>query len=98
MQRTVGTTESPRQWKADYFTLRPLPTARLVHHFGTDRPTVQQYQDAMAQAHEALRTGRPTVEDTTLLGEHRMSWTGVCAVPYTGSEPTRVGFFGSSGD
>ena len=98
VQRIVETTEPPQQRVADYFTLRSLPTARLVHHFGTDRPTVQQYEDAMTRAYEALRTRPLMDEDTTLLGEDRMRWTGVYVVLYTDSEPTHVGFFGSSGD
>ncbi|GAA1285260.1 hypothetical protein OHU25_42495 [Streptomyces sp. NBC_00117] len=98
VQRLVETTEPPQQRETDYFTLRPLPTARLVHHFGTERPTVQQYEDAMAQAYEAMSTRRPVDEDTTLLGEHRMRWTGVYVVLYTDSQPTHVGFFGASGD
>ncbi|MFG3095112.1 hypothetical protein [Streptomyces sp. NPDC048202] len=79
-------------------TLRPLPAARLVHHFGTDRPSVRQYEDAMARAYEALESGRPGGEDATLLGEQRMSWTGVYVVLYADGRPTHVGFFGSSGD
>ncbi|MFE4676030.1 hypothetical protein [Streptomyces sp. NPDC056723] len=93
VQRIVETTEP-----SDYFTLRPLPTARLVHHFGTDRPTVEQYEDAMARAYEAMKTRPLWGEDTTLLGEDRMRWTGVYVVLYTDSQPTHVGFFGSSGD
>ena len=93
VQRIVETTEP-----SDYFTLRPLPTARLVHHFGTDRPTVEQYEDAMARAYEAMQTRPLWGEDTTLLGEDRMRWTGVYVVLYTDSQPTHVGFFGSSGD
>jgi hypothetical protein len=98
VHRIVETTEPPQQREADYFTLRPLPTTRLVHHFGTDRPTVQQYEDAMARAYDAVRTRPLWAEDTTLLGEDRMRWTGVYVVLYTDSQPTHVGFFGSSGD
>jgi len=36
--------------------------------------------------------------DTTLLGEHRMRWTGVYVLLYTADQPTHVGIFGSSGD
>ncbi|SEN41280.1 hypothetical protein [Actinacidiphila rubida] len=99
VQRVLETTEPPQQrdW-ADYFTIRPLPNARLVHHFGTECPTVRQYDEAMTRAHEAMRTRSPVDEDTTLLGEHRMRWTGVYVVLYTDGQPTHVGFFGSSGD
>ncbi|MEU4086556.1 hypothetical protein [Streptomyces aureus] len=98
VHRVVETTEPPQQREADYFTLRPLPPARLVRHFGTDRPTVQQYEDAMARAYEAMRTRHPLEQDATLLGEDRMRWTGVYVVLYTDTQPTHVGFFGSSGD
>ncbi|AEY90625.1 hypothetical protein SHJG_5357 [Streptomyces hygroscopicus subsp. jinggangensis 5008] len=99
VHRIVATTEAPRGHKeADYFTLRPLSSDRLVHHFGTDRPTVQQYQDAMARSYEAARTRRFGDEDTTLRGEHRMRWTGVYVLLYTENRITHVGFFGSSGD
>ncbi|RVU23993.1 hypothetical protein EOT10_17970 [Streptomyces antnestii] len=93
VHRIVETTEP-----SDYFTVRPLPTARLAHHFGTDRPTVEHYEDAMDRAYEALRTRPLRDKDTTLLGEHQMRWTGVYVVLYTDSQPTHVGFFGSSGD
>ncbi|MFE9358695.1 hypothetical protein ACFYPB_32040 [Streptomyces olivaceoviridis] len=99
VHRIVATTEAPRGHReADYFTLRPLSSDRLVHHFGTDRPTVQQYQDAMARSYEAARTRRFGDEDTTLRGEHRMRWTGVYVLLYTENRITHVGFFGSSGD
>ncbi|MGW6137161.1 hypothetical protein [Streptomyces sp. NPDC055140] len=99
VQRIVETTEPPQKLRqVDYFTLRPLPAARLVHHFGTDRPTVQQYEDAMARSLEAMCTRWPGDKDTTLLSEDRMRWTGVYVVLYTDSQRTHVGFFGSSGD
>jgi hypothetical protein len=99
VQRIVRTAKPPREGReADYFTLRPLPSARLVHHFGTDRPTVRQYEDAMARSYEDMRTRRPVDKDTTLLGEDRMRWAGIHVVLYTDSQPTHVGFFGSSGD
>ncbi|MFF4900894.1 hypothetical protein [Streptomyces sp. NPDC001068] len=98
MRRVVETTKPPREREADYFTVRPLSTARLVHHFGTERPTAQQYEDVMARANEAMRHRRPVDEDTTLLGEHEVRWTGVYVILYTDGRPTHVGFFGSSGD
>jgi hypothetical protein len=92
----VETTEPARG--TDYFTVRPLPNARFGHHFGTDRPTVRQYEDAMARAYEAMGTRKPIDEDTTLLAEDRMRWTGVYVILHTDGQPTHVGFFGSSGD
>ncbi|WP_329134175.1 hypothetical protein OG552_18140 [Streptomyces sp. NBC_01476] len=95
--RWIVKTIEPDQ-EVDYDTVRPLTNARLVHHFGTDRPTVKQYQDAMARAYETMRTRSLEDEDTTLLGEDRKRWTGVYVLLYTEGEPTHVGFFGSSGD
>lgn len=96
--RIVETTEPPQEREADYFTLRPLTASRLVHHFGTDRPTVRQYEEAMTRAYKAMDTRPPGTKDTTLLGEDRMRWTGVYVVLYTDNRPSHVGFFGSSGD
>ncbi|MEU4093645.1 hypothetical protein [Streptomyces sp. NPDC026673] len=99
VDRIVETPEPPRERRAaDYGTIRPLPPARLVHHFGTDRPTVDQYNNTMAQSYEALGTRRPGEEDTTLLGELRMRWTGFYVLLYADGRPTHVGFFGFSGD
>ncbi|MFJ6571428.1 hypothetical protein ACIQNU_28850 [Streptomyces sp. NPDC091292] len=99
VRRMVETSNPPQEHdEADYFTLRPLPADRLVDHFGTDRPTVRQYEDAMARSFEAMRTRRPGDEDSTLLGEHRVRWTGFYVVLYADGRPTHVGFFGSSGD
>jgi hypothetical protein len=96
--RIVETTEPPKGHRNDYFAVRPLAPDRLVHHFGTDRPTVQQYEDAMAHAYDAMRTRHPMKADTTLLSEDRMRWTGVYVILHTDGEPTHVAFFGSSGD
>lgn len=99
VRRVVETTEHPRRDRgADYFTVRPLTTARLVHHFGTDRPTVPEFESAMARSYEAPRSRNPVEEDRTLLGEDRMRWTGVYVLLHTDGRPTHVAFFGSSGD
>lgn len=95
----VQTTARPRESElTDYFTVRPLPDTRLVRHFGTERPTVKQYEDVLAQAHEITRTRSFLEPDTTVLGENPMRWTGTYVVLYTDGEPSHVGFFGSSGD
>ncbi|MFF4231191.1 hypothetical protein [Streptomyces sp. NPDC001820] len=96
--RIVETTTPPKERRKDYFTLRPLTPERLLHHFGTDYPTVQNYEDAMAQAHDAMRTRHPMETDTTLLSEDRMRWTGIYVILHSDGEPTHVAFFGSSGD
>lgn len=71
-------------WTDDYHTVRPLPLDRLVHHFGTGRPTVEQYTRAIA--------GR------ALQDEADMRWTGRFVVLHTDGEPTHLGLFGYSGD
>jgi hypothetical protein len=99
VRRVVKTTDYPRRGRAaDYFTVRPLTTARLVHHFGTDRPSVQDYEGAMARAYEALSARNRMEENATLLVEDRMRWTGVYVLLHTEGRTTHVGFFGSSGD
>ncbi|QIY67330.2 hypothetical protein HEP85_13195 [Streptomyces sp. RPA4-2] len=99
IDRIVETSEPPRNLHvADYGTIRPLPPVRLIHYFGTNRPTVDQYNDTMARSYEAMETSRPGEESTTLLGELRMCWTGFYVLLYADCQPTHVGFFGSSGD
>ncbi|MBP0448993.1 hypothetical protein J5Y04_05475 [Kitasatospora sp. RG8] len=98
VRHVVATTEPPGgAGGADYGTLRPLAPERLVHHFGTERPTVEQYEAATARAHEALLRWTPG-PDTTLHGEHTMRWTGRYVLLHTDGRPTHVGIFGSSGD
>jgi len=93
-----STKPSQESSAADYFTVRPMDPARLVIHFGTDRPTVQQYEDAIAQSCTLMQAGRPDDRDTSLLGEHEMRWTGLYVLLHTEGRPTHVGFFGASGD
>lgn len=97
IQRVVHTTESPSDTNIeDYGTLRPLPRERIVHHFGTDRPTPGQFEEKLAQAHadRGYRLGRAG----TLLDQCRMRWTGLYVLLYTGDVPTHLGIFGFSGD
>jgi hypothetical protein len=95
IQRVVHTTAAPSEHRAtDYGTLRPLAPARAVHHFGTDRPTPGQFQEALDRAYAAMG---PRREDT-LLDECRMRWTGVYVVLYSDDKPTHLGIFGYSGD
>ncbi|MEU6342851.1 hypothetical protein ABZ883_18150 [Streptomyces sp. NPDC046977] len=99
IERVVETKRRLRSPRTDeYGTIRPLAPARLIHHFGTERPTVDQYNDTLARSYEAMATSRPGEEDTTLLGELRTRWTGFCVLLYTDDRPTHVGFFGFSGD
>ncbi|MFF3243400.1 hypothetical protein ACFYWY_06635 [Streptomyces sp. NPDC002870] len=96
IDRVVHTTDAPQRGKAsDYGTLRPLAADRIVHHFGTNRPTVRQYEKVLAAAHGA--TDHQEYEQS-LLGECRMRWTGLYVLLYAGKEPTHVGIFGFSGD
>ncbi|MFB7290228.1 hypothetical protein [Actinacidiphila glaucinigra] len=99
VRRVVESTKSPRESCAeDYFTVRPLAPARLLIHFGTDRPTVQQYEDAIAHSYTLMGARRRDDRDTSLLEEDKMRWTGVYVLLHADDQPTHVGFFGSSGD
>ena len=94
--RVVESTETP-DWRTgrDYNTLRPMAPERLVHHFGTETPTVGQYQAKMAEANAALYA--PQYEPT-LLDEAEMRWTGRYVILCEDGVPIRLGVFGSSGD
>jgi hypothetical protein len=74
--RIADATEPP-----SYGTLRPLTPERLQHHFGTDRPTLDQFQRAEPQlAREGTR------------------WSGHYLLLWEGGAPTRVAFWGATGD
>ena len=94
--RVVATDDPPvRSRVSDYGTLRPLALSRVVHHFGTDRPTVERYEELVAAAHEAASHEEHV---GSLLGECRMRWTGYYVVLYSDDRPTHLGIFGFSGD
>ncbi|MEV4938208.1 hypothetical protein [Streptomyces zaomyceticus] len=96
IDRFVATDDPPtRSGIADYGTLRPLPMSRVRHHFGTDRPSVEQYEELVAAAHEALSHEE---HEQSLLGECQMRWTGYYVALYSDDRPTHLGIFGSSGD
>ncbi|MFI1652986.1 hypothetical protein ACH4XT_39525 [Streptomyces avidinii] len=88
----VVATDAPptRLGLADYNTLRPLALSRVVHHFGTDRPSVDQYEKLVAAADEDY--------ERSLLGECQMRWTGYYVVLFTVDRPSHLGIFGFSGD
>jgi len=93
----VHTTAAPSDHNIkDYGTLRPLAPERIVHHFGTDRPTPGRFEELLAQDHAAMRI--PPDRAETLTDECRMRWTGLYVVLYTGDAPTHLGIFGFSGD
>ncbi|MDT7840453.1 hypothetical protein [Streptomyces justiciae] len=97
IDRVVHTTAAPSDRDVqDYGTLRPLAPDRVRHHFGTEHPTPDQFQDAVTGAYASLaqRLG----PGDTLLDECRMRWTGLYVVLHTGTEPTHLGIFGFSGD
>ncbi|MFJ1599844.1 hypothetical protein [Streptomyces sp. NPDC088261] len=114
VRSVVESTKPPRESRAaDRFTVRPLALARLLTHFGTDRPTVQQYEDAIDRSDALIRARRPGDRNTSLLGEHTVRWTGFYVLLHRddehcgdknrddknrGDEPSHVGFFGASGD
>jgi hypothetical protein len=93
IHRVVHTADVPDPDRdEDYNTLRPLGSDRLAHYFGTDRPSVRQYEEQIAAAHQADRF------EESLLEECRMRWTGVYVLLHTDSQPTHLGVFGYSGD
>jgi hypothetical protein len=87
--------QATRSGIADVGTLRPLALNRVRHHFGTDRPSVEQYEERAAAANEAASREE---HEQSLLGECQMGWTGYYVVLYSGDRPTHLGIFGSSGD
>ncbi|MFE9622801.1 hypothetical protein [Streptomyces sp. NPDC006527] len=96
IDRVVATCDPPAEFRpSDYGTLRPLALSRVTHHFGTDRPTVEQYEELVAAAHEATSHEEHV---RSLLGECRMRWTGCYVVLYSDDRPTHLGIFGFSGD
>ncbi|MGW1407422.1 hypothetical protein [Streptomyces sp. NPDC002403] len=96
IDRVVATDDPPTQSRpSDYGTLRPLALGRVVHHFGTDRPTVAQYEELVAAADDAASHEE---HERSLLGECRMRWTGRYVVLYADDQPTHLGVFGFSGD
>ncbi|MEU9305547.1 hypothetical protein [Streptomyces sp. NPDC048269] len=96
IDRVVATDARPRRSDgADYSTLRPLALSRVLHHFGTDRPTVERYEELIAAAGEAAS---PEEYERSLLGECQMRWTGYYVVLHSDDRPTHLGIFGFSGD
>ncbi|MGW9045293.1 hypothetical protein ACWGQL_22445 [Streptomyces lydicus] len=97
IDRVVHTSAAPSDHNIeDYGTLRPLASERIVHHFGTDRPTPGAFEEVIVQAPAAR--GLPHGRTERLFDECRMRWTGVYVVLHTGDEPTHLGIFGFSGD
>ncbi|WP_330298846.1 hypothetical protein [Streptomyces sp. NBC_00503] len=85
---------------AEEGALRPLSCDRLLHHFGTGRPTVARYEAALAAADRSMSHQE---YEQSLLGEEFPRWSGLYVLLYgeaaaEGAEPTHVGFFGCSGD
>ncbi|GHD41542.1 hypothetical protein [Streptomyces galbus] len=95
IRTVVATAEPPADHRSeDYFTLRPLGRDRVLHHFGTERPTREQYQEVFARGWSApWPRPEPTLQD-----ECAMRWTGRYVVLFTDGRPTHLGVFGSSGD
>ena len=80
-----------------YNTIRPLSDECLEHYFGTSRPTVQQFREAIDHADQVIRIPPPRSE-RVLLDEADARWTARYVVLYTDGQPTHMGVFGSSGD
>ncbi|MDR6980861.1 hypothetical protein J2X68_007603 [Streptomyces sp. 3330] len=96
IDRIVATDDPPvRSHASDYGTLRPLALSRVVHHFATDHPTVEQYKELITAANEAASHEE---HRRSLLGQCRLRWTGNDVVLYSDDRPTHLGIFGFSGD
>ncbi|MEV8453680.1 hypothetical protein AB0467_13205 [Streptomyces sp. NPDC052095] len=94
--RVVAIDDPPEPFRpSDHGTLRPLAADRVAHHFGTDRPTVEQYRKLVAAFEEV--TSHEEYE-RSLFGECRMRWTGCYVVLHSDGSPTHLGIFGFSGD
>lgn len=79
-------------------TVRPLAADRVLHHFGTDRPTVARFEELIARAWGAMSQQD---YEASLVGEGELRWSGLYVLLYAGGEggePTHVGFYGSSGE
>jgi hypothetical protein len=95
--RVVHSEELPEPGRIDdYGTLRPLRRERILYHFGTDRPTVGQFEQLLVRARAANR-GWPDFQET-LLDECKMRWTGLYVELYSDDTPSHLGIFGFSGD
>lgn len=94
---TVVAPDAPpaRSFADEFGTLHLLPLDRVAHHFGTDRPSVAQFEKLMATADEAP-SGDEDAE--SLFDECLLPWTGYYVVLYSDDRPTDLGIFGSSGD
>lgn len=99
IQRVRHTTAAPSELDPeDYMTLRPLAPDRILHHFGTDRPTPERFQELVDESYADLLRRAPHERGETLLHESRMRWTGLYVVLYSGEEPSHLAVFGQSGD
>ncbi|MFP8959564.1 hypothetical protein ACLIYP_03165 [Streptomyces nanhaiensis] len=97
IRRVVHTSDTPSpRGVEDYGTLRPLARDRIVHHFGTERPSPDRFRELIDRAYRTYAS--PAGPGGTLLDECTMRWTGRYVLLYTGDEPTHLGIFGYSGD
>lgn len=85
-----------------YGSVHPLGGDRLLHHFGTRRPTVAQYEEAVARSERAVSHEE---YERSLMGEVSLTGSGLYVLLFDGGpgtgllgEPTHVGFHGCSGD
>lgn len=67
----------------DFGTVRLLSPQEVHAGFGTDKPTIAQF-DALAGTYD--------------LPDDSPRWSGVAAVLYTDGQPTEIAFWGHSGD
>jgi hypothetical protein len=78
----VDTVTGPGE-QDDFGTVRLLSPREVRAAFGTDQPTIAQF-DALASTHA--------------LPDQAPRWSGVAALLYTDGQPTEIAFWGCSGD
>jgi hypothetical protein len=91
VNKVVATTDLPDWHRTeDYGTVRPLAPDRILHHFGTDRPSRSRF--------ETLSKDQQAPGFIDFIDEVKMRGTGLYVLLYDGDTPTEVGFWGFSGD
>ena len=85
IDQVLTTTDPPvRLNTGDYATVRPLAAERVLHHFGTERPTRAQF--------EVLASGSP--RHAEFWHELKLRSAGLYVLLYEQDAPSDVGFWG----
>ncbi len=89
IDQVLTTTDPPIRFNtSDYATVRPLAEERVLHHFGTSRPTRAQF--------EVLASDRPRHDE--FWDELKLRSAGLYVLLYEQDARSDVGFWGYSGD